>query len=138
MLVQHMAPTGVAVEITSTEDPLFGPVVSFGVSGVATDLLGDRAYRIPPLTDVDVDDLISTPRAAPLLEGKSGGMDVDRSALRDLLSRVGRLSDDLPQVCRLVLRPVLVAPTGLAVVGARIQVARPLARVDAPARRLLG
>ncbi len=138
MVVQHMAPAGVAVEVTSTEDRLFGPVVSFGVSGVATDLLNDRAYRIPPLTDVDVDDLVTTPRAAALLEGKAGGMAVDGAALRDLVARVGRLSDDLPQVCRLQLRPVVVATTGLAVLGADIHVAEPLRRVDAPVRRLLG
>ena len=138
MVVQRMAPTGVAVEVTSTEDPLFGPVVSFGISGVATDLLDDRAYRIPPLTDVDVDDLVTTPRAAPLLDGLAGGMVVDRGALRDLVARVGRLSDDLPQVGYLVLRPVVVGTEGLAVLGARVRVAHPLVRVDAPARRLLG
>jgi acyl-CoA synthetase (NDP forming)/RimJ/RimL family protein N-acetyltransferase len=138
MVVQRMAPTGVAVEVTSREDRLFGPVVSFGVSGVATDLMDDRAYRIPPLTDVDVDDLISTPRAAPLLRGRAGGLVVDDAALRDLVARLGRMSDDLPQLADVELRPVIVAPKGLAVVGARVTLREPLRRVDAPVRRLLG
>ena len=40
---------GVPVAIRSIEDPLFGPVVSFGIAGPLTELLDDRAYRIPPL-----------------------------------------------------------------------------------------
>jgi acyl-CoA synthetase (NDP forming) len=138
MVVQRMAPTGVAVEVTSREDRLFGPVVSFGVSGVATDLLDDRAYRIPPLTDVDVQDLINTPRASPLLRGRAGGLVVDGAALQDLVARVGRMSDDLPQLAEVELRPVIAARTGLAVVGARVIVREPLRRVDSPVRRLLG
>ena len=46
-VVQAMAPTGVATRLATVEDPLFGPVVSFGLGGVATDLLGDRSYGVP-------------------------------------------------------------------------------------------
>ena len=49
-VVQKNAPPGVPVAIGGIEDPLFGPVVSFGISGPLTELLGDRSYRIPPLS----------------------------------------------------------------------------------------
>ena len=52
-VVQRVAPPGVPVAIGGMEDPLFGPVVSFGISGAATELLGDRAYRIPPMHALD-------------------------------------------------------------------------------------
>ena len=46
-----MAPPGIPVAIGSLEDALFGPIVSFGVSGTPSELLDDVSYRIPPLTD---------------------------------------------------------------------------------------
>ena len=48
-VVQKNAPPGVPVAIRSIEDPLFGPVVSFGISGPLIELLADKSYRIPPL-----------------------------------------------------------------------------------------
>ncbi len=68
-VVQRMAVPGVSCVIRASEDPLFGPVVSFSVAGPPTELLGDVAHRIPPLTDVDVTDLIDGVKAAPLLSG---------------------------------------------------------------------
>ncbi|RJK96275.1 GNAT family N-acetyltransferase [Vallicoccus soli] len=135
VLVQPMARPGIACVVTSTEDPLFGPVVSFGLAGLATELLGDRAYRIPPLTDTDVSQLVRSVRAAPLLFGHRGAEPVDTDALEDLLLRVARLADEVPQVAELEL-PVLVAERGLAVLHARVRLAEPAARPDTGPRRL--
>ena len=81
LVVQRMAPPGVAVTVGAVEDPTFGPLVSFGVAGVATDLLGDRAYRILPLSDIDAAELVRSVRAAPLLFGYGGAPPVDVEAL---------------------------------------------------------
>ncbi|UZN05031.1 GNAT family N-acetyltransferase [Cellulomonas sp. S1-8] len=132
--VQAMAPHGVACVLRSVEDPLFGPVISFGVAGDAADLLGDVAYGVPPLTDVDVADLVRTPRAAPRLFGYRGLPALDVAALEDLVARVSVLADALPDVRSLELNPVVVSPHGLAVLGAYASVA-PADRADA-ARRL--
>ena len=59
------------------DDPSFGALVSFGLGGVATDLLGDRAYRTLPLTDLDAAELVRAPRAWPLLDGYRGSEPVD-------------------------------------------------------------
>jgi hypothetical protein len=72
LVVQRMAPPGVACVVRAVEDPLLGPVVSFGLGGDATDLLGDIAHRIPPLTDLDLADLVRSVRAAPRLFGHRG------------------------------------------------------------------
>ena len=64
-VVQRMATPGVSCVVRSDEDPLFGPVVSFSIAGPPTELLGDIGHRIPPLTDVDVSDLISSVKARP-------------------------------------------------------------------------
>ncbi len=135
--VQPMAPLGVACVIRAREDELYGPVVSFGLAGDAVDLLGDVAHGIPPLTDVDVREIVRSVHAAPRLFGAAGAPPVDVHALEDLLARVAVLGDDLPDVANLVLDPVLVAEEGLAVLGARIELARP-ARSGAQRRSLPG
>jgi acyl-CoA synthetase (NDP forming) len=135
-VVQPMAPPGVPVTVRAQEDALFGPVVSFGVSGVTTELLGDRSYRIPPLTDVDAAAMVREIKAAPLLLGYRGAAMVDLRAVEDLLHRVSRLTDDLPEVADVELGPVLVGTQGLAVVNASAQVATPDPRSTWYTRRL--
>ncbi len=93
-----MAVPGVSCVIRASEDPLFGPVVSFSVAGPPTELLGDVAHRIPPLTDVDVTDLIDGVKAAPLLVGHRGAAPVHRAALADLIARLSVLADDHPEL----------------------------------------
>jgi len=136
LVVQRMARPGVACVVSSVEDPLFGPVVSFGLAGVVPELLGDRAYRIPPLTDVEAADLVAEPGAAPMLDGYGGSSPVDKAALEDLLLRVGELADDNPELAELRLEPVVVSGTGLAVLGARAVLRRAAARTDSGTRRL--
>ncbi|MGC5029688.1 GNAT family N-acetyltransferase [Micromonospora sp. DT229] len=136
VLVQPMVPPGVACVVEVVEDLAFGPVVGFGLGGVATELLGDRAWRAVPLTDRDAAELVDAPRAAPLLHGHRGAAPVDRSALIDLLLRVGRLADEQPRVRSLTLNPVLARPDGLSVLHAGVGVGSAVARPDTGPRRL--
>lgn len=135
-MVQPMAAPGVPVAVSARQDDLFGPVVSFGLSGVPTDLLEDRSYRIPPLTDADAREMVREIKAAPLLFGYRGGAEADVAAVEDLLHRVSRLIDDLPELADLELNPVLVATRGLSVVNASATIAPPLSRSDWYTRRL--
>jgi acyl-CoA synthetase (NDP forming)/RimJ/RimL family protein N-acetyltransferase len=128
---------GVPVQLSVHDDHSFGALVSFGVAGVATDLLGDRAYAAVPLTNTDADELIAAPRAAPLLSGYGGATPVDTAALADLALRLSVLGDALPEVaaCRL---SVLAAHRGLHVTSAEVHVAPPNARGDTGPRRMRG
>ncbi|TDC46626.1 GNAT family N-acetyltransferase [Jiangella ureilytica] len=135
-VVQPMAPGGVPVAVRAWEDPLFGPVVSFGVSGVASELLGDRSYRIPPLTDRDAAEMVREVKAAALLMGYQGGIMADLGAVEDLVHRMSRLVDDVPEIRSIELDPVLAAESGLAVVNGSATVAAPAARQDWYTRRL--
>ena len=136
VIVQRMAPPGVAVSVESVDDPSFGTLVSVGVGGIATELLGDRAYRAVPLTDVDAADMVRSLRAAPLLLGWRGAEAVDVAALEDLLLRVSTLLDEVPEVAQLRLPSVLVGAAGLAVLEAGIEVSPPAGRPDTGPRRL--
>lgn len=135
--VQAMAPHGVATVVRSSEDPLFGPVLGFGLGGDTTDLLGDFAYAVTPLTDVDVADIVRAPRSAPRLFGYRGMPPLDVAALEDVLARVSVLADDLPELLALELNPVVVAERGAYVLGATVRVGA-AARADGPRRALPG
>jgi acyl-CoA synthetase (NDP forming)/GNAT superfamily N-acetyltransferase len=135
VLVQPMITGGTEVIVGVADDHMFGPLVVFGLGGVATDVLADHAARLTPLTDTDADRLIGSIRSAPLLRGYRGGSAADLGALRDLLLRVSRLADDLPEVTELDLNPVIARADGVFVVDARIK-ARPYQPQDPFLRKL--
>jgi acyl-CoA synthetase (NDP forming)/ribosomal protein S18 acetylase RimI-like enzyme len=140
--VQKMATKGVGCVLRVQDDPSFGSVISFGLSGAIIDLLGDRVYRALPLTEAESVALIDAPRAAPLLEGKSGvsgktiGEPVDKRALSELAQRISALCDDLPEVRELAIEPVLASPEGAAILYARIRIGPEPSRFDIGPRRL--
>jgi acyl-CoA synthetase (NDP forming)/RimJ/RimL family protein N-acetyltransferase len=121
-VVQRNAPPGVPVGVSTMEDPLFGPVISFGIGGPLTELLGDRSYRIPPLADHDAQDMIREIKASPILFGYRGSEIVDVGGIEQLVKRVAQLQNDLPQVRQLQLPLVLAGAHGLSVLGASIRI----------------
>jgi acyl-CoA synthetase (NDP forming) len=137
VLVQTMVAPGVACTIEVVEDLAFGPVVGFGLGGVASELLGDLAWRAAPLTDRAAEALVDEPRAAPLLHGYRGSAPVDRAALIDLLLRVGRLADEHPRLRALSLNPVLARPDGYSVLHVATEIGDSKPRRDSGPRRLI-
>ncbi|WP_020671682.1 bifunctional GNAT family N-acetyltransferase/acetate--CoA ligase family protein [Amycolatopsis nigrescens] len=134
--VQRMAAKGISCVIGLQDDPSFGTLVSFGLSGLVSNLLGDRAYRAVPLTDVDAATLIREPRTAPLLTGYRGDEPSDLAALQDLVLRVAALAEDNPEVRSLSLEPILASPAGAFVANARAVLGPPPSRPDTGPRRL--
>jgi acyl-CoA synthetase (NDP forming)/RimJ/RimL family protein N-acetyltransferase len=135
VLVQPMITDGVEVLIGVVHEPVFGPLMVFGLGGVATDVLGDHTARLTPLTDVDADQMIHGIRAAPLLTGYRGSESADLVALADLLLRVSRLADEIPEVAELDLNPVIARADAASPVDARIRLV-PAEPTDPFLRRL--
>ncbi|WP_367320363.1 GNAT family N-acetyltransferase [Streptomyces sp. HUAS ZL42] len=135
-VVQEMAPRGVDTVVRAVIDPAAGAVLSFGLAGAASQLLGDMAHRLIPVTDREAVSLVRSIRTAPLLFGWRGSTPVDTPALEELLLRVSRLVDDHPEVVAVTLEPVVVAPRGLTVLGASVRLAPPPARDDLGPRTL--
>ncbi|ALV32834.1 bifunctional GNAT family N-acetyltransferase/acetate--CoA ligase family protein [Streptomyces sp. CdTB01] len=135
-VVQAMAPRGVDTVVRAVIDPAAGAVVSFGLAGPASQLLGDMAHRLVPVTDREAASLVRSIRTAPLLFGWRGSTPVDTPALEELLLRLSRLVDDHPEVVAVTLEPVVVAPHGLSVLGASVRLAPPPARDDLGPRTL--
>jgi acyl-CoA synthetase (NDP forming) len=136
LVVQRMAARGVDTTVSATVDPAVGAILSFGLAGAASELLGDVAHRLIPATDREVAGLIREIKAAPLLFGWHGAEPVDTDALEDLLLRVSQLVDDIPEVASIELEPVVVAPRGLAVLSAAVRLAQLPARTDLGPRAL--
>ncbi|MER8043822.1 GNAT family N-acetyltransferase [Streptomyces sp. NPDC094032] len=135
-VVQAMVPRGVDTVVRAAIDPAVGAVLSFGLAGAASELLGDMSHRLVPATDRDAAELVRSIRTAPLLFGWRGSAPVDTPALEELLLRVSRLVDDHPEVVAISLEPVVVAPRGLSVLGATVRLAPPPPRTDLGPRRL--
>ncbi len=135
VLIQPMITDGVEILVGVVHEPVFGPLVVFGLGGVATDVLGDHAARLTPLTNTDADEMIREIRAAPLLLGHRGSAPVDLAALADVLLRISRLADEVPEIAELDLNPVIARADSACPVDARIRLV-PAEPTDPFLRRL--
>lgn len=122
VLIQKMIPNGVEVIVGVTQDPLFGPLTMFGMGGTYAELFKDIAFRIHPLTDIDVQEMIQSVKTYQLLEGWRGSKRADIKSIEDLLLRVSQMVEEIPQIAELDLNPVKVLEenNGYQVVDARV------------------
>jgi len=121
VLVQEMIKDGVEVIIGSTEDPVFGQVVMFGLGGVFVEALKDVSFRIAPLTRRDAEDMVREIRGYPVLQGMRGKGPVDFNALVEVILKVSRLVTDHEHIIReLDINPLVVLPDGARVADALI------------------
>lgn len=104
------------------EDPVFGPVVTFGQGGTAVEVVRDTAVALPPLNDLLAGQLIGRTRICRLLQGFRGGRGADLDAVRDVLVRVSQLIVDHPEIAELDINPLLVDANGVIALDARIRV----------------
>ena len=81
LMVTH----GTETLIGLTQDPMFGPLVAFGLGGTQVELFRDVAFRIAPLTDRDADEMFRSVRGFPLLQGYRNTPPADLDALRDVV-----------------------------------------------------
>jgi hypothetical protein len=112
VLLQPMSPRGIETIIGMHRDPTFGPIVGFGLGGTEVEVLGDMRFRVAPLADRDIADLVGETRAARLIAGHRGRPPADIAALIQILARLSRLAEDVPEIAELDLNPVIVLPAG--------------------------
>lgn len=124
VLVQPMVTGRVEMLVGAVQEPTFGPLLMLGMGGVWSEVLDDRAFRILPVTCADAAAMVGDLRCAPLLHGYRGTPTCDVAALQDLLVRVGRLVEDLPEVVEIDLNPVRVGEDGAIAVDVKVRVER--------------
>jgi acyl-CoA synthetase (NDP forming) len=110
-----------------TEDPVFGPLVGFGLGGIHVEVMGDVRFRVTPLTDQDARELVREIRGFRLLTGFRGNPPADVEALEEVLLRVSRLAEEVPEITDLELNPIMTRPPGegCVIVDVRIRVDQP-------------
>jgi acyl-CoA synthetase (NDP forming)/RimJ/RimL family protein N-acetyltransferase len=129
-LVQEMAAPGVEMLVGAVADPTFGPVVAVAAGGVATELLGDSAVRLTPLTERDAHDVVRELRTFPLLDGYRGAARMDVAALEGTLLALSALVEAHHEIVEVECNPLVVSPAGAAAVDVRVRVE--VARATAP------
>ncbi len=124
VLVQQMVKGGHEVLIGMTEDPAFGPLIVFGMGGVLVELVGDVAFRINPVTDLEAADMVRSIKSAKLLEGYRSYPPGDIAAVEEFILRVSALAEAVPEIAEMDLNPVKVLEPGegAVAVDARIRV----------------
>ena len=124
VIVQPMISEGIEVMVGATEDPLFGPLLAFGLGGIHVEVLGDIIFRVNPLTDRDAARMVREIRGFKLLEGYRGRPAADVKSIEELLLRISRLVEDVPEIQEMDLNPIFaLAPGKGCVIGdSRIRV----------------
>ena len=123
-----MADKGLEVIVGMLRDPVFGPVLMFGLGGVFVEVLDDVAFRALPITQADAESMVNQIKAQKMLEGVRGAQAISKQALVELLMQVSQLVEAYPSIRELDLNPVIAYPDhhpfGYAIVDARIIVER--------------
>lgn len=120
-LVEKMAPEGLEVIVGMRRDPVFGPLMMFGLGGVFVELFKDVGFGIAPLTQIQALDMIQATKAGQLLSGYRGGPVYDQDAVVDAIRFLGQLALDFPMISEVEINPLLVLPEGQ---GAKVLDAR--------------
>lgn len=122
-LVQTMGPVNAReVVVRFTQDPQFGPLLSFCLAGPSAEVLDDISYRLAPLTLQDAQDIVREIKSFPLLRGVRGEEPVSLAAIEDILLSVSQMATDFPQIREAVFDPVLVDEHGAFVTGLRLTI----------------
>lgn len=135
--VQRMAPRGTGITLRVGDHPIFGSLMSFGLSGMITEMLGDRAYSALPLTRAQAESLLARPGAAPILDGTSSEAAANKEAVIGLMARLSAMVDELPELRLALIEPALAGPETTSVLYAEVVLGRPPRRgAEAGPRRL--
>jgi acetate---CoA ligase (ADP-forming) len=131
-LVTRLAPPAVSVEaqanladgveliVGSVRDPKFGSVVMVGLGGVFTEVLGDTACAIAPVSADAARELLLSLQGATVLLGARGRAPVDLDAVAEVVARVSRLAAAHLELVELELNPLLAGPSGVLALDARV------------------
>jgi acetyltransferase len=113
VLVQEMLPAGVEVIIGISQDPVFGPVVMFGLGGIFVEVLEDVALRVVPLTKSDAYEMIEEIKGRRILDGVRGQSPVNKPAIAEVILKVAQLAQDFPQIKELDINPLICSDKGV-------------------------
>jgi acetyl coenzyme A synthetase (ADP forming)-like protein len=134
VLVQQMVPGGVEVMIGAVRDATFGHVLVYGAGGTLVELLSDVAFRLQPVSDADVDDMVEEVKCTRLLRGYRGNRPADEAGLKEVIQRLSALLEICPEIEEMDINPLKVMEKGAIVVDVRVRIEAETPK--APSRRI--
>ncbi|MDO8988983.1 MAG: bifunctional acetate--CoA ligase family protein/GNAT family N-acetyltransferase [Sideroxyarcus sp.] len=115
-------PNGRELMVGVTNDPVFGPVITFGAGGTTVEVVGDRAVALPPLNRFLVKDLIQGTHISKMLGKFRNLPPANVEALEDILLRVSEMVCELPLLQEMDINPLILDESGALAVDARVVV----------------
>jgi 4-hydroxybutyryl-CoA synthetase (ADP-forming) len=112
VLVQEMVKSAKEIILGSKQDPLFGPVIMFGLGGIYVELLKDVVFRIAPIDEREAIRMVQSIKAIKILKGVRGEKPSDLNAIVDSLQRLSQLVIDFPEIEEFDMNPLLVLEEG--------------------------
>jgi acyl-CoA synthetase (NDP forming) len=122
ILVQPMV-TGTELAVGVVRDPGLGPLVRVAAGGIATELWDDQRLLVAPVTRADAESAVRSLRIWPLLAGFRGQRPADTETLIELVTAVGLLAHEVPEVVEMDLNPVVVQARGCELVDVKVRTA---------------
>ena len=127
-LVEEMAPAGQEIVVGGVRDPQFGPLVMVGLGGIFVEVLADVSFRICPITRRDAGEMLDELKGAALLRGARGRKPVSRTAIVDVLLKIGGegglLMTHAQDIAEADINPIVVSEHGAVAVDARFVLAK--------------
>ncbi|NOT13110.1 MAG: bifunctional acetate--CoA ligase family protein/GNAT family N-acetyltransferase [Methylococcaceae bacterium] len=115
-------PNGRELMVGVTNDPVFGPLITFGAGGTTVEVIGDRSVSLPPLNTFLVKELIQETRIAKMLGAFRHMPPINREALESVLLRVSEMVCELPMLMEMDINPLIVDDQGALAADARVVV----------------
>jgi len=120
--VQKYVPAGLEVIMGAKAEEGLGHMIMFGLGGIYVEIMQDVVFNLTPVTDAEAGDMLASIKGAPLLRGVRGQKGVDQNSLIEIIQRLSRLVEDLPDIREMDLNPVLAFEDHVVVVDARISI----------------
>ena len=120
VLVEEMAGRGKEIILGLKRDPSFGPVIMFGLGGIYVELFKDVSFRLAPVSQFDIKEMIQETKSYKLLTGLRGDKPADIESLEDCIARFSQLALDIPEITEFDINPLVVHEKGCHVLDARI------------------
>ncbi|NIQ40443.1 MAG: hypothetical protein GTN81_17940 [Proteobacteria bacterium] len=124
-LISPMAPPGQECIVGMTRDRQFGPVLMFGLGGIFVEALGDVSFRVVPLAQDDIDQMVGEVKGVKILTGIRGEKPKDLSSIKDIIAKLSCIGIEHPDVQEVDLNPIIVHEKGATVVDARVILRKP-------------
>ena len=119
-LISPMAAKGQECIIGMIRDPQFGPVIMFGLGGIFVEVLKDVSFRVAPLAEEDIDEMIKEIKGYKILTGIRGEKPKDIEAIKNILAKLSEIAINHTEIEEIDLNPVIVHEKGVSIVDSRV------------------